>query len=203
MNGALMSAASGVPALLWMAHAWWLGRRLDTARRDPLTGLHTRDAFTHRAVRLLGRPGAIVVLVDLNGFKRVNDTHGHAAGDAVLRAVAGRLSSWAGPGAAVGRIGGDEFAVVRDLRTGYPGYAVAELHRWLREPVEFGDAVLPSAGAVGAVGAVRELSTALAVADDAMYESKRLGTPVFLPGVPAGAPSGATVRRAGSRGGAR
>ena len=53
-----------------------------------------------------------VLLLDLDGFKAVNDTYGHAAGDEVLREVAHRLLSWRRPGWVCGRVGGDEFAVI-------------------------------------------------------------------------------------------
>ncbi|MEU1559768.1 GGDEF domain-containing protein, partial [Streptomyces mirabilis] len=85
---ALLPAAA---SLGWAVHARWLHRRLTTARHDPLTGLWTRDAFTRRARRLLRDPRAVVVLADVDHFKQINDTHGHAAGDALLATIAARL----------------------------------------------------------------------------------------------------------------
>ncbi|MFH8577425.1 GGDEF domain-containing protein [Streptomyces zaomyceticus] len=106
-------AAAGLPALGWALHGGLLLRRLATARRDPLTGLHTRAGWTIRAERLLARnANALVLLVDLDDFKAINDTHGHAAGDAVLAATARRLNEWCGPHGVAARLGGDEFAVI-------------------------------------------------------------------------------------------
>ncbi len=104
----LLTAA--VPLTGWTVHAIALHRRLAAAKRDPLTGLPRRDAYTARARKILRRHGddVCVVLVDQDHFKDVNDSLGHPAGDAVLRATADRLTAWAGPRAAVGRLGGDE-----------------------------------------------------------------------------------------------
>lgn len=84
---------------------------------DPLTGLPNRSAVMRRLIRghaeakNRGRPGAVLYL-DLNEFKPVNDTYGHAAGDAVLREVANRIIKQLRPSDMVGRLGGDEFLVV-------------------------------------------------------------------------------------------
>jgi diguanylate cyclase len=85
------------------------------ADTDPLTGLLNRRALTRRMETQMQADGAgpfLLALLDLDGFKPVNDQHGHGAGDALLCAVAERLLSAAGEGAAVARMGGDEFAVL-------------------------------------------------------------------------------------------
>jgi diguanylate cyclase (GGDEF)-like protein len=87
------------------------------SRTDPLTGCLNRRGFEERArdaVELATAHGGslAVVLVDLDGFKQVNDTRGHAAGDAVLCETAKRLTAAARPGDLIGRLGGDEFAVL-------------------------------------------------------------------------------------------
>ncbi|WP_260581593.1 diguanylate cyclase [Sphingopyxis sp. PET50] len=84
------------------------------AMTDPLTGLANRRAL-HRAAEehfALGGAGPALILLDLDGFKPVNDRHGHAAGDALLIAIGGRLRAHAGESATVARIGGDEFAIL-------------------------------------------------------------------------------------------
>ncbi|WP_323179324.1 diguanylate cyclase domain-containing protein [Streptomyces longwoodensis] len=87
-----LAAASPV-ATAWGAHSVWMCRRLTAARRDPLSGLWTREAFEARAARTLARRSHVaVVLCDLDGFKAVNDTYGHATGDAAIRAAAGSLT---------------------------------------------------------------------------------------------------------------
>jgi diguanylate cyclase (GGDEF)-like protein len=84
--------------------------------RDELTGLLNRRGFRELAeqelkvARRSGRSDAVLFL-DLDGFKQVNDTHGHAEGDAALRAVAGVLRAAVREGDIVARLGGDEFAI--------------------------------------------------------------------------------------------
>jgi diguanylate cyclase (GGDEF)-like protein len=83
------------------------------ARRDPLTGLANRALLHERLEELLtaGLPLA-VVFCDLDHFKRINDTHGHAVGDEVLRVTGARLTRRLAAADVVARIGGDEFVVV-------------------------------------------------------------------------------------------
>ena len=89
------------------------------SRTDPLTGCLNRRGFEERAEEAIKGAAAAgfanplaVVLVDLDGFKQVNDTQGHAAGDQVLRDVTDRLTEVARHGDVIGRLGGDEFAVL-------------------------------------------------------------------------------------------
>ncbi|MFE5622481.1 GGDEF domain-containing protein [Streptomyces virginiae] len=154
-----------------------LARRLASARRDPLTGLHTRAGWTTRAEDLIRRhPRAAVVLVDLDHFKTLNDTHGHAAGDAALVETADRLRAWCVHKGTAGRLGGDEFvAVVRDLAAVDLDALTAALHR----PLHYDGMSLPLAASVGACPVaelpVPALSDALAAADAAMYAAKGRG----------------------------
>ena len=84
----------------------------EAARRDPLTGLPNRRSFEESLRERLEATEAVsVVICDLDGFKRVNDTSGHAAGDAILKQVAQRLEA-AMTGSLVARFGGDEFAIL-------------------------------------------------------------------------------------------
>lgn len=170
--------AAGLPALGWILHGGLLTRRLSTARRDPLTGLHTRAGWTARAERLMTkRPGALVVLVDLDDFKAVNDTHGHAAGDAFLIATARRLADWCGRHGIAARLGGDEFAaIVTDpARTaGLPALQAA-----LDRPIDHNGHTLPVSASVGSCHRpgllVPTLTDALSAADAAMYTAKGHG----------------------------
>ena len=89
------------------------------AKHDPLTGLHNRfsfiellDALPKRASSNPDREGLALLFCDLDGFKQVNDGHGHQTGDEVLARVAHRLRSAVRPGDPVARIGGDEFCVI-------------------------------------------------------------------------------------------
>ncbi len=90
---------------------------LTQAETDALTGIANRGAFTRRLNETLANAeatteGVALLLIDLDDFKSVNDNLGHAAGDAMLIAVAQRLSEVVRPGDTVARLGGDEFAVV-------------------------------------------------------------------------------------------
>jgi diguanylate cyclase (GGDEF)-like protein/PAS domain S-box-containing protein len=90
---------------------------IDAALTDPLTGLHNRRGLEGRAEALHFRPGGVPVnqvwiMVDIDHFKRVNDTHGHEAGDEVLKGVAEALRSTARGADLVARFGGEEFVLV-------------------------------------------------------------------------------------------
>ncbi|MTH33946.1 diguanylate cyclase [Paracoccus limosus] len=92
-------------------------RNVALALTDPLTGLHNRRYALPRLAELFQQTGSIggtlaVMLLDLDRFKQVNDNHGHAAGDAVLAAVARRLADSLPPAAFLARIGGEEFLAV-------------------------------------------------------------------------------------------
>ncbi len=171
-------AAAGLPVLGWALHGGLLSRRLATARRDPLTGLHTRAGWTARAERLIARhPGALVLLVDLDDFKAVNDTLGHAAGDVVLTATAQRLNDWCGRHGIAARLGGDEFAAI----VTHPERTAGLFDLWsaLGSPVTHDGHVLPVSASVGCSYPgqlpVPTLTDALSAADAAMYAAKGHG----------------------------
>jgi diguanylate cyclase (GGDEF)-like protein len=86
----------------------------DREYRDPETGMLTRKGFEHRALKMLAKScNYIVVMVDLNDLKKVNDEFGHAAGDMFIREQAGRISDWARrKNGVAARLGGDEFVVI-------------------------------------------------------------------------------------------
>ncbi len=88
------------------------GRIAELARYDPLTGLANRALIRETIDCALVEGGCALLFVDLDRFKSVNDSHGHAAGDVLLREVAARLRGVAGHAARLGRLGGDEFAIV-------------------------------------------------------------------------------------------
>ncbi|RRQ87279.1 GGDEF domain-containing protein [Streptomyces griseofuscus] len=170
--------AAGLPSLGWAVHGGLLLRRLATARRDPLTGLHTRASWTTRAEHLLAKhPGALVILVDLDDFKAVNDTHGHAAGDTVLTATAHRLSTWCGHHGIAARLGGDEFTAIVTSPDHTAGLHI--LQEALDQPVEHNGLTLPVSASVGSCHRtdlpMPSLTDALSAADTAMYAAKGHG----------------------------
>jgi diguanylate cyclase (GGDEF)-like protein len=163
----------------WSLHAHRLYRRLNRVRRDPLTGLLTRDGWSRAAERITARHDrAVVVLGDLDGLKRTNDRHGHAAGDALIAASGKRLAAWCGEHGVAGRLGGDEFVALllddQDLER-----RLAELALLLRQPVLHEGVKLPAGASLGAARLADletpTLSAALAAADAAMYRAKGRG----------------------------
>lgn len=174
----------------WAVHAVRLYRRLYRIRRDPLTGLLTRDGWSRAAERIIARNSrAVIVLGDLNGFKPVNDDHGHDAGDTVLAAVGQRLADWCGKHGVAGRLGGDEFVAVlqddQDLNQ-----RLADLAHLVREPVDHQGVTLRVGISLGSARPADletpTLAAALKAADTAMYQVKgrgrrgrRLLTPVL------------------------
>jgi len=170
-------AAAALPLAAWGAHAAVMRRRLEQARRDPLTELVTRDGFTARAEQLLRHRNAVVLFIDLDHFKHVNDTHGHAAGDAVLQATAAYLARWVGPRGIAGRLGGDEFTAALTLRPERFVPRVNALSAALHQPLDFEGERLPRGASIGIARSAelpeRTLTAALAAADTAMYAAKR------------------------------
>ena len=155
-------------------------RQLHAARRDPLTGLALRPELTARGEKLAARPGTVALFVDANGFKAINDTHGHDAGNAILTALAQRLSRWCRTHRGLAaRLGGDEFAAVAHLpgTSGGLDRALAGLQQVLERPVLYEQRLLPASVAIGAapVSAMpgSSWSLALRAADTAMYRAKR------------------------------
>jgi diguanylate cyclase (GGDEF)-like protein len=153
------------------------------AYHDPLTGLVNRTRLREITEQLLaeGVSGALVLL-DLDGFKHVNDTLGHAAGDAVLRDAAACLSSQLGDRGTLARLGGDEFAVLLpDLSSTTEAEAVVrELQAALEaEPFGVRGRVFHIGASAGLVFVPRGLSTGpetlLANADLALYRAKAAG----------------------------
>ncbi|MFF7040131.1 GGDEF domain-containing protein [Streptomyces massasporeus] len=187
MSELMFAAAAGLPLVAgWSVHARRLTRRIDAARRDPLTGLWTREAFYDRAGKSLSKgQQRAVLMLDLNWFKQINDDYGHAAGDAVIRATGMRLGTWAAKHHGVaGRLGGDEFAAVTDVCgptgtvSGNLNVKVLELIRHLERPVSFEGRsidVFVSIGLARYWRGTADLPALLRLADEHMYRAKREG----------------------------
>jgi diguanylate cyclase (GGDEF)-like protein len=188
--------------LALLAICWWYRRRAFAAEaladelaaeaqaqayaanHDPLTGLANRRAFYLRGEQLLRDPHelpALGVLLDLDGFKQVNDTLGHAAGDEVLAVLGRRLSGFARDGL-VGRLGGDEFAAL--LRYEPPAgssYPILEqMAAAVAAPILVAGHQVRVTASVGhtTVSTTTALADVLRNADAAMYRAKANGRSV-------------------------
>jgi len=156
------------------------------ASEDPLTGVAVRRVLERRLqevhARCLEEGGSMaVVLYDLDHFKRINDTHGHGAGDDALVLVAGTLDAERREGDLCCRYGGEEFTLLLDRTSGEQALAIAERLRERVEALEFtaGGKPVPLTLSAG-VAAFPELhvktaSELLLFADGALYEAKRRG----------------------------
>ena len=156
-----------------------------SATHDALTGLPNRTLFSDRlgvALAQAERAGDLVAVVfcDLDRFKMVNDSLGHAAGDAMLQVAAERLSGVVRAGDTVARLGGDEFALLcTDVADAEEAHAVAErVCATMREPIPIGERLITSTLSVGlalCAPGERDVAGLLRDADVAMYQAKDAG----------------------------
>ncbi|MFF5225184.1 diguanylate cyclase domain-containing protein [Dactylosporangium sp. NPDC000521] len=145
------------------------------ATHDALTGLANRALLTERLAAIDTAAQLSVLVIDLDGFKQVNDAHGHHAGDALLVQVARRLDTAAGPDALVARLGGDEFALL------LPGADADVAHQHaatvsavLTRPYHLPGTVAHVGASVGvATGTPADAEALLRRADAEMYRCKR------------------------------
>jgi diguanylate cyclase (GGDEF)-like protein len=153
------------------------------AHRDELTTLPNRrlffDRLAHARDGLVGTDRLVLMLIDLDDFKQVNDGYGHAAGDALLVEVAARIAAVAGPAGVAARLGGDEFAM---LLTGVVDDDEADrvanrLCDRLREPVPTPDGTLRLGASIGVTTGTAALTAGdlMRCADIAMYSAKAKG----------------------------
>jgi len=153
----------------------------DRATRDPLTGLPNRGEFTGRVERALtvhGRGRVAVLFIDLDGFKDVNDSFGHAVGDELLVEAAGRLASEVRDTDVVGRFGGDEFVALLADCTDDSALEIAErLRTALCAPYRIGhrDVVVSASIGLARPAVDDDADSALRNADLALYRAKESG----------------------------
>jgi diguanylate cyclase (GGDEF)-like protein len=156
------------------------------ALHDALTGLPNRTLILDRVEQMQARAkrsGSVsaALFIDLDGFKQVNDTLGHEAGDQLLKSVAARLLATLREGDTIARLGGDEFVVLVEgsSPTGSPELVAERLLEVLREPFEVQDVVRPTVRITASIGIAHgnRISAAdlLRDADIALYEAKAAG----------------------------
>ena len=173
----------GVPAF-----AFWLQKQLADrssrnarylSRHDTLTGLLNRNAFVAEAEGWVAQGrAAVVAYVDADRFKLINDTYGHAVGDAFLRHIGRLLKDTCGPDALVARLGGDEFTLVLPRADGIDSAEIADsLLRKATDEVEINGLAISASISIG-MAEVRERDTIdqlLQRADVALYAAKAAG----------------------------
>jgi diguanylate cyclase (GGDEF)-like protein len=164
------------------------------AEFDPLTGLANRAMFERAARVALSRCGnghgsVALLFLDLDRFKPVNDTHGHAVGDWLLRRVAERIRETLRAQDLVARLGGDEFTVLLDALPDAAAERIAEkLVRTLAQPFFYNDIELEVGCSIGIAFVPPhrpDFESLLHAADMAMYEAKQHGRNTWRVGEPA------------------
>ncbi|MBE7212731.1 MAG: GGDEF domain-containing protein [Gluconacetobacter diazotrophicus] len=164
------------PALcLMLLNQRLVRREAERATHDALSGLLNREGFLGRAVR---HPQASVLLFDIDRFKLVNDTFGHACGDAVIAAFAALGRRLLGPNTVFGRLGGEEFAALVEDGGAQRAEQLADVVRAAFEcqALPCGSGVTVSVGIAHPVPGERDaIETRLSRADRALYRAKRLG----------------------------
>jgi diguanylate cyclase (GGDEF)-like protein len=181
----LLLTAAAVPLALALADDVRVRRQLQAAGRDELTQLPRRkglNAYGKKAIARHRADGHLVLVLDGDGFKAVNDTYGHAAGDQVVVTLAARLREWttAHRGLAA-RLGGDEFGAVVALPRHQAHQELAHLRAHMNRPVPYEGLHLPFSVSVGAAHSTdlpgRPWTTVLRAADVAMYRVKNREVP--------------------------
>lgn len=177
LNGVLQFHAANISALAVLWALSQLQTRYGQVERlssvDPLTGLLNRRAFEVRMARANG--ACSLVMFDIDFFKSVNDTHGHAFGDVVLREVAATLTNHAPPEASLARWGGEEFMLLLPNVAATDARVVAgQLCQIVRESHPGGVEVTLSAGVAQCKPGETSAAT-LERADEALYRVKNTG----------------------------
>lgn len=181
---AMMAVAIAAVSLgLFLLAAAWIGRYIHRLNRlastDSLTGLPNRAAIQRMIESEIERDQSVAVMIlDLDGFKAVNDTHGHAVGDELLVAVGNRLRRTAGDNAAIARLGGDEFiAIARSVPACLDNGLWSSMIESAAAPylIDGIELVVPASGGVTYAVDPLGANVVLHEADMALYEAKDRG----------------------------
>ena len=192
----LLATISTAFILLAMAKERAELRHKTAATKDPLTGLANRRSFFQEAARLMqtsNRPVALL-MIDLDHFKSINDQFGHTVGDDVLRIFAKTASANLRPSDLVGRLGGEEFAVLLPAASQESAWLVAERLRsaFAAAAASVSGLSIQATASVGLsiLDPGQDMSTLLDLADQALYRAKAGGRnrvagpqPQFAPAV--------------------
>ncbi len=179
ISKALIALTVTVGVFPFVQFGFWLVRSNSIeSLTDPLTDLANRRGLSHYLSRKVNRLASLEPLcafvIDLDGFKNINDEYGHKIGDIVITRTAERIRLAVGPSAFVARTGGEEFVVV-DLVELSAAAAIGEGIRAAIEALETPKATASIGIAVGAISDVSEFDAIYACADEAMYAAKRSG----------------------------
>lgn len=183
--GGMVIVTVGLLTLLLVVQAA-MGRTIAESETDPLTGIANRRGFERRAQVMVrearaNRQPLAAIVFDLDHFKRVNDSYGHATGDAVLRAFAGLLVDRLPPTTAVARLGGEEFVALLERTTLRGAWLSAQnVRATLPEISTHLPAITISAG-LAALTPDDTIDSLLERADRAAYDAKRAGRNRILP----------------------
>jgi diguanylate cyclase (GGDEF)-like protein len=156
-----------------------LARQLEyRATHDALTGVLNRGAIIDMTAQALMRTGAVMIVLDIDHFKHVNDAFGHPAGDAVIQGIVECLRKIVGETGAIGRVGGEEFTVLIPGGQLEEGLALAEAMRQAVADHVFGEPVnrvITASFGVSANPVGTSFDLAYGLADTALYHAKRQG----------------------------
>jgi len=184
-----LAAAAFLASFIVMCELWFLVTELQTelaeqARTDPLTRALNRRAMAETALRETARSqrygcALSMIVIDIDNFKHLNDTRGHAAGDRALQALVCRLNSILRQHDYLGRMGGEEFAILLPDTTGSGALAIAERVRLaveqLEVPFETGSIRMTICAGAAQLDPILGWEEMMQRADAAMYEAKRRG----------------------------
>ena len=167
-------------AALALRNSWLLQQVQRLAETDALTGLANRRTFQATLERELSRAArsgdpVTLLMVDIDHFKSLNDTHGHQAGDEVLKRVGGVLTAACRDFDTAARYGGEEFAIVLPACSSAESLVVAERLRETISQIETVTNVTASAGVATFPAHAADPESLIKAADEALYESKRAG----------------------------
>lgn len=186
-TGGVLIVAAGLQVLLVILSTA-IGRTTRDSETDPLTAIANRRGFDRQATQKIAkarsaRSPLTVVAFDLDHFKEINDRHGHATGDAVIRAFADLLRETLPVSAVIARTGGEEFVVLLDRTTMHGAWQVAET---VRHALAVTDGHLPAVTVSGGIAELQSgdtLATLLDRADAWTYAAKADGRNRVWPAV--------------------